>query len=236
MRYISTILILLFAITAIAQVKIRKTSDAPSGENRVIGWEIYDVYNQNVISSGTETHLATMMPNGNVRQMLQNILTEYLDANNISEPDGGTFAPIVKWTSGNVATGSNTNPVDLTGLSFSYQANTSYLIHIRGRVQPTAATTGMGLQFDLSSTVTQVNVSFYHQVATTGAVTGGYSIADDVSIGLSSAFPGTSTYPVIGEAWIRTGANAGTAQLRLRAEVAGVITAISGFAMIVERL
>lgn len=211
-------------------------SDAVNGETRSVGWEIYDVCNQNVISSGTETHRSDMLINSNVRQMLDNILIEYLDANNISEPNGGAFSPIVKWTSGNVATGSNTNPVDLTGLSFPYQPNTSYLVTIRGRIQPTAATTGIGLQFDLSSAVSQVNVFFSHQATNAGVLTGGHSIADDVSVGVSSGFPATSTYPVIGEAWIRTSGSAGTAQLRLRAEVAGVVTAIAGFAIIVERL
>lgn len=238
MKTILSILVLLIAVCHInAQTpKIRKTSDVTNSGTRTIGWEIFNSENQDIISSGSEAHIESMMGNEQVRAMLQNILINYLDANNISDPEGGAPTKLVKWTTGNILTAADVNPVSLTNLSFSYQPNTSYLIKIRGRIQPAAATSGIGLQFDLSSAVTQVNVDFSHQLANTGTRSGGHSIADDASVAVSSGFPGTSTYPVVGEAWIRTGANAGTAQLRLRSETTGVVTAMSGFVMIVERL
>lgn len=240
MRYITSILIvILFTVSAFAQVtKVRKTSDVPSGDNRIIGWEIYNANTQEVLSSGSETHIASMMPNSNVRQMLQNLLTDYLDANNISEPDGG-FIPNSTTSvvlASNVATGANVNPVSLTGLTFNYSANSRYLIWFVGRVQPGAATTGCGFQFDLSSTVTSVDVIFSHQLANTGTVTGGHSIADDTSIGVSSGFPGTSTYTITGSGLLRTGANSGTAQLRIRSETTAAVTAMAGFSLVVQKI
>lgn len=79
-------------------------------------------------------------------------------------------------------------------------------------------------------------MSFYHPLTTTGSLTGGSSVESDVSQSVSSGFPGTDAYPVVGSGILIAGASDGTAQLRLRAEVAGVVTAKEGFTLIVERL
>lgn len=134
------------------------------------------------------------------------------------------------------ATGADVNPVTLTGLVFTYEANSIYQISFLGRVSPAAATTGCGFQFDMSSAVTEIDVSFYHQLANTGTLSGGHSIADDASVGVSSGMPGTSTYPVTGSGMIRTGANTGTAQLRFRSETTAVTTAKAGLTLIVEKI
>lgn len=135
-----------------------------------------------------------------------------------------------------VATGANTTPVTLTDLVFDFEANTTYLIKAIGRVKPAAATTGCGFQFDVSVAVTSIDVSFYHQLANTGTLSGGHSIADNASVGVSSGMPGTSTYPVILDGMIVTGANAGTAQLTFRSETTAVTTCMSGFTLIVQKL
>jgi len=134
------------------------------------------------------------------------------------------------------ATGANTTPISLTGLTFDYVANAVYFIRFMGRVSPAAATTGCGFQFDLSSAVTDISVQFFHQLANTGTLSGGHSIADDASVGVSSGLPGTSNYPVSGFGLLRTGANIGTAQLRFRSETTAVITARAGMTLIVERI
>lgn len=134
------------------------------------------------------------------------------------------------------ATGANTTPVTLTGLVFTYEINSVYRIWFMGQVSPAAATTGCGFQFDVSSAVTDINVSFYHQLANTGTLTGGHSIADDASVGVSSAMPGTSTYPVFGSGIIRTTTNTGTAQLRFRSETTAVTTAKAGMTLVVEKI
>ena len=134
------------------------------------------------------------------------------------------------------ATAANTTPVTLTGLVFSYEANSKYRIWFMGRVQPTAATTGCGFQFDLSSAVTSIDVAFFHQLANTGTLSGGHSIADDASVGVSSGMPGTSTYPVTGQGLLITTSNTGTAQLRFRSETTAVTTAKAGFTLVVEKI
>ena len=130
----------------------------------------------------------------------------------------------------------NVTPVPVVGLVFNYAANSKYRIWAMGGVQPLAATTGCGFQFDLSSAVTAINVQFFHQLANTGTLTGGHSIADDASVGVSSGMPGTSTYPVILNGLLITGANTGTAQLRFRSETTAVITARAGLTLVVEKI
>jgi hypothetical protein len=105
-----------------------------------------------------------------------------------------------------------------------------------GRVSPAAATTGCGFQFDLSSAVTEINVSFFHQLANTGTLSGGHSISDDASVGVSSGMPGTSTYPVVGTGILRTAGNTGTAQLRFRSETTAVTTCKAGMTLVVEKI
>ncbi len=150
--------------------------------------------------------------------------------------DYGRPYTLVATLAGDQATGADTNPVTLTDLVFSYEANSTYRIWFMGRVQPTAATTGCGFQFDLSSAVTSINVFFSHQLANTGTLGGGHSIADDASVGVSSGMPGTSTYPVVGNGLLITTSNTGTAQLRFRAEVAAVTTCKAGFTLVVEKI
>lgn len=153
-----------------------------------------------------------------------------------SHTHAGSTPPTVATLAGDQATGANVTPVTLTGLVFNYVANSKYRIWFMGRVQPGAATTGCGFQFDLSSAVTAIDVLFYHQLAVTGTLSGGHSIADDASVGVSSGMPATSTYPVNGTGLLVTGANAGTAQLRLRSETTAVTTAKAGFTLVVEKI
>lgn len=140
-------------------------------------------------------------------------------------------------TAGNIATGANVTPVSLTGLLFNFDANSRYWVEFQGAVQAAAATTGSGFQLDTSVAVTRVGVNFYHQLANTGTTTGGSSIADDSSVGVSSGRPSVNVdTPTSGSAYLVTGANPGTAQLRYRSEVAAVSTVMAGFMMRVRKL
>lgn len=150
-------------------------------------------------------------------------------------PAGGGFA-FVGTLASDKATAANVTPIVLTDLVFSYAANSIYRIWFMGRVQPTAATTGCGFQFDLSSAVTSIDVRFTHQLANAGTLSGGHSIADNVSVGVSSGMPGTSTYPISGQGLLRTGANTGTAQLMFRSETTAVTTAKAGLTLVVEKI
>ena len=153
-----------------------------------------------------------------------------------SHTHAGSTPPTVATLASNQATGANTTPVTLTGLVFSYVANSKYRIWAMGNVQPTAATTGCGFQFDLSSVVTSISVQFFHQLASTGTLSGGHSIADDASVGVSSGMPATGAYPVTVFGLLVTGANAGTAQMRFRSETTAVTTCLSGFTLVVEKI
>ncbi len=154
----------------------------------------------------------------------------------ISSHSHAGSTPTVVTLAGDQATGANVTPVTLTGLVFNFAANSTYRIWGMGRVQPVAATTGCGFQFDVSAAVTSINLMFFHQLANAGTLSGGHSIADDVSVGVSSGLPGTSTYPVTLMGMIVTGANAGTAQLRFRSETTAVITCKAGFTLVVEKI
>lgn len=148
----------------------------------------------------------------------------------------GSLATLVATLASDQATGADTTPVTLTGLVFNYEANSKYRVWFMGRVAPTAATTGCGFQFDLSSAVTAIDVLFYHQLDNSGTLSGGHSIADDASVGVSSGMPGTSTYPIHGSGLLVTGANTGTAQLRFRSETTAVTTAKAGLTLVVEKI
>jgi hypothetical protein len=147
----------------------------------------------------------------------------------------GSYA-LVATLAGDQATGANTTPVTLTGLVWTFEANSTYFFRWIGKVSPAAATTGCGFQLDVSAAVTEICMAFEHQLANTGTLSGGHSIADDASVGVSSGMPGTSTYPVIGSGMLRTGANAGTAQLRFRSETTAVTTAKAGMTLVVEKV
>jgi hypothetical protein len=137
---------------------------------------------------------------------------------------------------GDQATAADTNPVTLTGLVWTFAANAVYRFQYMGQVSPAAATTGCGFQLDVSAAVSQISMSFYNQLDNTGTLSGGHSIADDASVGVSSGMPGTSTYPINGWGILKTTSNTGTAQLRFRSETTAVTTCKSGFVLVVERL
>jgi hypothetical protein len=140
-------------------------------------------------------------------------------------------------STGVTTTGANTTPVSVSGAVFTYAANAVYKIWVMGRLNSAAATTGMGLQFDLSSAVTAIDVQFYHTLAATGTLSGGNSIADDASAGVSSGVPaGPLDVPVTGEGLLVTGANTGTCQLRLRSETTAVTELLAGTVMCVWRV
>ena len=135
-----------------------------------------------------------------------------------------------------VPTGGTIAPVSATGLVFDYRADSTYEISIHALVEPGLANTGCGFQFDLSSAVTSVSVQFYHQLDNLGAISGGYSVADDVSAVVSSGMPGISTYPVIVSGLIRTSSESGTAQLRFRSGTTTIVTLKAGTTMKVTKI
>src|SRR4249920_2673602 len=102
-----------------------------------------------------------------------------------------------------------------------------------GAVTAPAATTGVGFQLNVDTAVTQLEMTFYHQLANTGTLTGGSSEADDASLGVSSGIPSAGVnVPVAAMGLLRTGANVGSAQLRLRSETTPVATPQAGLTLV----
>jgi hypothetical protein len=134
------------------------------------------------------------------------------------------------------ATAANTTPVNLTSMSFSYAANSKYIFDMNMFTQAAAATTGHGFQLDVSSAVTQIGMSFFNQLATSGTLSGGSSVADDTSLGVSSGVPNTTINFVNGKGILITGANSGTAQFRFRSETNAITTCKAGSTIIVTKI
>lgn len=155
----------------------------------------------------------------------------------IQGPQGpDSFAAGIFVLAADVTTGANITPVDVTGLVFNYVANAVYVVEIIGRFSPAAATTGAGLQLNLSSAVDFVALTFFHQLANTGTLSGGHSVADDASAGVSSGMPvNGGIYPFFAVGTLDTAGNTGTAQLRLRSETTAAITIKAGTVMRVHR-
>lgn len=155
-----------------------------------------------------------------------------------ANPSWGYGAVVhVSTSSGATTTGADTNPVSVSGAVFTYAANATYRIWVMGRINSTAATTGIGIQFDVSTAITAINVQFFHQLASTGTLTGGHSIADAASVGVSSGVPaGPIDVPFTAFGLLVPGNNTGTCQLQLRAEVAAVTELLAGTTMVVERI
>lgn len=154
----------------------------------------------------------------------------------------GPQGPAGSWTlfaalAADASTGANTTPISLSGLVFTFETNSKYLIEIAGAIRAAAATTGAGFQLDVSAAVTRLGMTFTHQLANTGTLSGGSSIADDASVGVSSGIPTANTdVPVMGIGYLITGANAGTCQLRYRSEVAAVSTVMAGLILRVTKI
>lgn len=166
------------------------------------------------------------------------------DANATDLTDGGetslhTHASSVihySKSSGATTTAANTTPVSVSGAVFSYLANAVYRIWVMGRINSTAATTGIGVQFDLSSAVTAIDTITVHTL-TTATIAGQSSIADNTSQGVTTGVPaGPLDVPFKTDALLVTGVDAGTCQLRFRSETTAVTELLAGVVMVVERL
>lgn len=142
----------------------------------------------------------------------------------------------VSSSSGVTTTGANTTPVDVSGAVFTYVNNAVYRIWVMGRINATAATTGIGIQFNLSTAVTAID-SFTSHPLTTATPGSTYSIADDTTVAPTTGVPaGPLDVPFITQALLVAGDNTGTCQLRVRSETTAVTELLAGVTMIVERI
>jgi hypothetical protein len=107
---------------------------------------------------------------------------------------------------------------NVTGLSFTGAANTTYLVEVLGTFQSAAATTGIALALDIpSGSVSGQNI----QPASATTVTGTEQIADAATTGATTGVRAAVTnVPILATYIVAIGATAGTVQLQFRSEVA----------------
>jgi hypothetical protein len=169
------------------------------------------------------------IPNGTTYVKTENNFTD--DEKTKLELIGSTILTLED----DAATGANTTPVNLTGMSFSYAANSKYIFDMNMFTQAAAASTGHGFQLDVSSAVTQIGMSFFNQLALT-TITGGSSVEDDVSLGVSSGVRNTDIIFSNGKGMLITGANSGTAEFRFRSETTAVTTCKANSTIIITKI
>jgi len=145
---------------------------------------------------------------------------------------------LVATLAGDQATGANTTPVALTGLVWTYAASSTYFFRWEGGVLPAATSTGCGFELDVSGAITEISMTFTHQLANTGTVCLGSSRADNAAIGVTSAMASTSVITAVsGSGMLRTAAGqTGTAQLMIQSETTAVTTAKAGLTLVVEKV
>lgn len=156
-----------------------------------------------------------------------NITLTYNDASNtltIAAAGGGGADP---WTWVKLAansTVSTTAFADVSGMSFTAVANTTYLVELVGAYQCAATTTGIALALDIpSGSVIGIN-----QVATSATAAGAAEqIADATTTGATTGVRAANTNTPIAARWVvAIGATGGTVQLRQRSEVAASNTVL----------
>lgn len=141
-------------------------------------------------------------------------------------------------TSSIVNTGANTTPVNVPNAVFTTAGNSCYVMEVIGAITAAASTTGCALQWDVSgSGIATLFFQTHHSLANTGTITGSAQVADDASQSVSSGIPSNgATVPIYGIGTLTTGLGAGTCQLRLRSEVAAVVSLAAGTVVRVRRL
>lgn len=152
---------------------------------------------------------------------------------------GGIWQDVVNYqvlSLGSNFTSANTTLGNLTGMSFNYLANSTYVFELYLRISSAAATTGHRIAVDCSTAVTDVAVHFIHQLATTGTITGGSGIGDATSSAPTTGLPNTSSWLMIGSGILVTSSNAGSAQFQHASEVAANATVLAGSKIVVRKV
>lgn len=136
-----------------------------------------------------------------------------------------------------VSTGANVTLVDLTGMSFVYEANSTYVIELYMVVTAAAATTGHGFGVNCSTAPAMVAMNGTTQLANTGTATNWQAIANNAIIGVTSAVPTAGALtPSFGQGVLVTGATPGTCQFRFRSETTAVTVCKAGSCITVKKI
>lgn len=123
------------------------------------------------------------------------------------------------------STVSTTAYANVSGLSFSATANTTYIVELFGAYRTAATTTGIALALDVPTGATVIGQVTVNSSAT--AHLGLEQIADATATGVSTGVRAANTNTPIKGKWIvAVGATAGTIQLMQRSEVAASNTVL----------
>ena len=122
------------------------------------------------------------------------------------------------------STVSTTAYANVTGMSFTATANTTYLVDIMGAYQTAATTTGIGL----TMTIPSGTIIGYNIVLTSATAVGGTEvIASGASTGATTGVRAINTNtPIRAKFVIAVGVTGGTVQLQQRSEVAASNTVL----------
>jgi hypothetical protein len=137
-----------------------------------------------------------------------------------------------------VVTGANTTPVNLTGMSFSYEANATYVINIYASVTAAAATTGAGFGVNCSTAPSIVSLNGLTTTGATGAAAGWHTITNNAITATSAAIAAASptNTPMSGMGFVKMGGTAGTAQFIFRSETTAAATCRAGSVITVMKV
>lgn len=126
------------------------------------------------------------------------------------------------WTYGYLTTdlvNNTVNFVDIPGSTFSFQANSKYVIECFGSYQTAATTTGIGIKLYSTDTNSALigKLEVFTALTTTGGIYQLTFAAANATTGVTTA----NTDTIVEGKWIlSTGATTGTANLQLKSEVA----------------
>lgn len=145
-------------------------------------------------------------------------------------PGGGSDPWTVLTCSGDSAVTSATVPVDVTGISFTAEANKTYVVEGYMIVDTGNAGVGVRLGWNASAAVTNLLTQFWHPSTNAGGASMGHSITDDGTEGTTSAFASANTkYLVRFSTILVNGGSSNTLQLRITGEAAtATVTAYAG--------
>lgn len=149
-----------------------------------------------------------------------------------THPGGGSSGMVSVRMTGDVAN-ATVNLANATGLSFAAQANSDYIIDANILWNTSGTAVGIKLSADFSSTGHTIAGQWIVNVAN-GTLDGAAFNADDVTVTTTAAPFTTSNH---GKLWaiLRTGANAGTFNVRFAAETTGTITIRTGSVLRYEK-
>jgi hypothetical protein len=139
-------------------------------------------------------------------------------------------------TTGDIATSNIVAGVNVTGLTFTPEANKVYMV--RGVLIATSGATTTGVQYGFTGPGSPTYVSYGTMLIPPGAgTTHGDSVVDFSSWAAATTGPGTAKAPIILEGIISNGANSSAVQLMVRSEVANSwVTNFTGSVLMWQKL